>query len=471
MNNSDVLLMAVKNLMKRKLRTFLTALGVIVGSLCIVIVISISIGINRNMEQQLDNFGDVTVITINNWNAYYGNSKNEDILDDEALKEISALKGVEIATPVMEMYFYVKSGRYTNQINIRGLRPDAMEKLGYKAAEGRLLTTEDTLELVFPQNVVDSFINPNDRSRPGGMYYGGMYFGGVDTYDLDGFSGEKEKPKPLVDVFNDRMTMSFDYMYIQKPDPNYTPDVKPPKPYTVTCVGILGEGTNWELSYYTVMNIDELKKIKVEYDKWQKAMYGIRGAQTTYGYERAMVKCKDAKSVKGVSDAINRDYTFSYVYSPTEWVDQIKEMLTSLQMTLSVLGGFSLLIATIGIANTMFASVYERTREIGVMKVIGATLRDIRRLFLLESAIIGLVGGLVGIGVSFAASMLINKYGISFFTQMTDMYGEGSSQISYIPGWLCLLSLGVTALIGLISGYFPARYATKLSALTAIRTE
>lgn len=474
MTNIDVLQMAVKNLLKRKLRTVLTALGVIVGALCIIIVISISIGLNRNMEAQMDNFGDITVIQIYNWSAFSGYDKNNTVLTDEIIDEIMAMPGVEVATPVMDMYFYMKSGRFVNQIMMRGMRTDAMEAMGYRAAEGRLLTPDDTLAIVFSQSAVESFYNPNDRrnSRPG--YGGGMMFGmkggGIIIDGGMGVSVEEERPKPNVDVFNDRMTMSFDYMYTQPNDPNYTPDVRPPRAYTVTGAGILGESTNWELSYYSVMNIDEMKKIRIEYDQWQRAQSGGAGGQQTHGYERAMVKCTNANSVRAVSEKIQASHSFDYVYTPTEWIDQVKDTMQSLQITLGILGAVSLLIATIGIANTMFASVYERTREIGVMKVIGATVRDVRRLFLLESAIIGLVGGTIGIILSLAVSFILNNIGIQFFTQMV-MFGSDGGQLSYIPGWLCLLSFGITALIGLVSGYFPARHATRLSALTAIRME
>jgi len=129
----------------------------------------------------------------------------------------------------------------------------------------------------------------------------------------------------------------------------------------------------------------------------------------------------------------------------------------------------SLFVAAIGISNTMVMSIYERTREIGVMKVIGASLKDIRRLFLLEAALIGVFGGVLGAGLSLGVSKIINNYGIPFFDNM--VYGANESDISAIPAWLCLFALGFSAVIGLVSGYFPARRAMKLSALTAIRTE
>ena len=119
-------------------------------------------------------------------------------------------------------------------------------------------------------------------------------------------------------------------------------------------------------------------------------------------------------------------------------------------------------------------STVERTKEIGVMKVIGASLRDIRKLFLLESAIIGFLGGAMGVGVSYIASYVLNEQGLGFFKFIDtySYYGEVQAmQVSIIPLWLSGLSLLFAAVIGLAAGFFPAQRATKLSALAAIRTD
>lgn len=140
-----------------------------------------------------------------------------------------------------------------------------------------------------------------------------------------------------------------------------------------------------------------------------------------------------------------------------------------MQAVLGGIGAVSLLVAAIGITNTMVMSIYERTKEIGVMKVIGASLRDIKRLFLFESAIIGLLGGIIGVIFSEILSFLINKFGGNFL----DFLGPGGegTKISIIPLWLVLASMAFSALIGVISGYYPAKRAMNLSALEAIRTE
>ena len=111
----------------------------------------------------------------------------------------------------------------------------------------------------------------------------------------------------------------------------------------------------------------------------------------------------------------------------------------------------------------MMMSIYERTKEIGVMKVLGCDLRNIRTLFLMEAGFIGFIGGIVGLILSFVISMVMNK-----LAQAAEEYMSG---ISYIPAWLVVLSLVFAVVVGMLAGFFPARRAMKLSPLAAIRNE
>ncbi|NLL23648.1 MAG: FtsX-like permease family protein, partial [Tissierellia bacterium] len=139
-----------------------------------------------------------------------------------------------------------------------------------------------------------------------------------------------------------------------------------------------------------------------------------------------------------------------------------------IQAVLGGIGSISLIVAAIGIANTMVMSIYERTREIGIMKVIGASVRDIRLIFLTEASLIGLLGGVLGISLSIGISQLLNF--IFSQTEAGVRLGD-DAVISIIPPWLILLSLIFSSLIGLMAGYYPAKRATKLSAIEAIKTE
>ena len=147
--------------------------------------------------------------------------------------------------------------------------------------------------------------------------------------------------------------------------------------------------------------------------------------------------------------------------SNVEWMNQVQEQSRSIQMALGGIGAVSLFVAAIGIANTMMMSIYERTKEIGVMKVLGCDMGAIRNMFLAEAGFIGLIGGAAGLMLSYGISAIIN-----FVTKAT--YASG---ISYIPIVLVLLAMVFAVFMGMFAGLFPALRAMRLSALAAIRNE
>ena len=151
--------------------------------------------------------------------------------------------------------------------------------------------------------------------------------------------------------------------------------------------------------------------------------------------------------------------------------NEMQGQLGVIQMVLGCLAAISLLVAAIGITNTMIMSIYERTREIGVMKVLGCFIGNIRSVFLMEAGMIGLLGGAIGTGISYAISAVMNTLGGEAFAGVLGISTDGSSPISIIPIWLVLLALLFSTFIGLISGFYPANRAVKISALEAIRNE
>ena len=183
----------------------------------------------------------------------------------------------------------------------------------------------------------------------------------------------------------------------------------------------------------------------------------------------------NVESMDYVMDIQNQLTEMGYeVWSNAEWVESSQKTLGYVQIVLGGIGAVSLFVAAIGITNTMMMSIYERTKEIGVMKVLGCDLRNIRTLFLMEAGFIGFIGGVAGVVLSFIISFVINKVAGGAGSNMTGMIGvsmEGMEGISYIPFWLVGLSLLFAVLVGMVAGFFPARRAMKLSPLAAIRNE
>ena len=144
-----------------------------------------------------------------------------------------------------------------------------------------------------------------------------------------------------------------------------------------------------------------------------------------------------------------------------QYLEPLKQTSDMLQMVLGAIGALAMMVSAINIANTMVMSIYERTKEIGIMKVIGASLKDIRGLFLAEAAFIGFAGGVIGIMLSYLLSFIVNMVAS----------GQGSTMQSSIPVWLALGAIAFATGVGIVAGYVPANRAMKLSALTAIKTE
>ena len=179
-------------------------------------------------------------------------------------------------------------------------------------------------------------------------------------------------------------------------------------------VGQSGSEYDWSI----IMPFDTVKKYQKEIDKWNRqnsgsggGMYPVSSGSTDQGYQQVIVKADDINEVVNIMDQISE---LGYgCYSPIQILEDMQQQSAGLRQILLGIGIMSFIIAAIGIANTMFMSIYERTREIGIIKVIGAKLKDIKRIFLMEAWWIGLFGGLLGIGLSYLLSFLLNKFNVN----------------------------------------------------------
>ena len=225
--------------------------------------------------------------------------------------------------------------------------------------------------------------------------------------------------------------------------------VKKGKFYKVTPVGTMSEtGNNY--SWYSLMDINALKKLAKE----NKDFANI----DTEKYYQVQVKCNDIEDVAVVKKQID-DMGYG-IYSLQDALEMAKKSSQQLQLLLGGIGGVSLLVAAIGIMNTMMMSIYERKKEIGIIKVLGCRMGNIATLFLTEAAYIGFFGGALGLGISYGISTLLNNF----------LMAE-SGMRSVIPVYLAAFALVFSVSVALISGMYPAWKAMRLSPLAAIRAE
>lgn len=456
MNKIDLVRLSFKNFLRRKLRTILTILGVVIGTAAIVVMLSLGLGMTESFKQQISTMGSLNMITVDkyNYNEVTSSGQVKEVkLDDKTVKQFNTIKGVDAVTPILRTSLKFGSGKYVCYVNIIGIDPSVMEKFEFKLDSGRLLTKDDTNSVVFGKNISQQFYNPRNTRA--------MFF-------MMGGKGGQEQKGP-VDLLNDKLVMTTDMSYGEKRQGGAPQDdnTKPAKVYKALGVGLLAE-SNDEKSWSAYMNIEYLKKLMMEDVKRQsgKSVYN----DPRNGYERILVKVKDFNDVQKVQAEIKALGFGSS--SLMDILESMQKQSRTLQLILGGIGAISLLVAALGIANTMIMSIYERTREIGIMKVLGCLLGDIRRMFLMEAGFIGFMGGIAGLLLSEGLSLLLNTVSGGTLGSVGIGYGGGpGTKISVIPIWLALASVGFATLVGLISGFYPANRAMKLSALEAIKTE
>ena len=183
------------------------------------------------------------------------------------------------------------------------------------------------------------------------------------------------------------------------------------------------------------------------------------------GYGAAIAKADNTDNVKSVGDALKK---MGYgVTTAQDMLDGISKMFLALSIVFGVIGGISLFVAAIGIINTMAMAIYERTREIGVMRACGATKSTVRRLFTFEAALLGFLGGAIGLAVSYGIAQLGNVLADHFATSL-NIPIKG---LLTFPLWLILGALAFTTIVGFLAGVFPAMRAARLDPVEALRYE
>lgn len=445
MNRQDLLHLCLQNLLRRKARTVLTILGMVIGCSAIITMVSLGIGMRQAQEKALSELGDLTIITVRPPSG----TSNSGRLDQTLLGQLREMDGVAAVSPKLSLDVNSvtlssgDTGHYLAEwTNVVGVDTASMEDMGYEFLEGQpaLQSGQAVMGEYFAYNFRDTTLPEGadivDR-------YGGQW---------DDQGNQLTIPPPFFDPLNQTYTMEIS---------TDTGSFSVP-------VTLLGQVK----SDYSKGN-ETAEGLMIPMEDLLRLLARAKGvSESDLTYDSILVKVSRVNRVEGVE---NRIRAMGY---PTDSMEDVRKPMEKeaqhQQVMLGGLGAISLLVAALGILNTMIMSISERTREIGIMKALGCPVADIRAMFLAEAGAIGLVGGLLGCVFSVLLSGTINLISAALgpgelLTSLSG--GSSAAQVSVIPWWLLVFALAFSVLIGLGAGYYPANRAVRIPALEAIKRE
>ncbi|HLF02885.1 MAG TPA: ABC transporter permease [Anaerolineales bacterium] len=440
----DLLALIFENLGRRKARVAMTAIGVIIGTAAVVVLVSLGVGLQQTAQSQLFGIGDLSQIIVYPKYEFVGggggggpvivssssgNQNQPKQLTNKALKDLAGIPGVALVIPRDYIYGDARMlfGRLESYGSYIGLGLDDLEQIGLKAQGGTLRLSRGTA--IVGTYVAQNFYDP--KLRPG-----------------------QPSPEPP-DLLDKNIKI-----VIRKFSQDGSESTKT---YTVRVVGIIAETRN-EPDYAVYLPLNDVLAI----NSW---LGGKRVDRNREGYSQVVVKVADVGEALRVTDDITA-LGFD-AFAPQSIVQSLNQFFIILQVVFGGVGAIALLVAAIGIANTMTMAILERTREIGLMKAVGATNRDVLTVFLGEAGGIGFIGGVGGVIFGWVAGQVINTLGVAYMASQAAQSGAPPTEftVAATPLWLPIFALVFATVIGLLSGLYPALRAATLVPVQALKYE
>ncbi len=417
----DILRSALANLRRRPVRNVLTAAGVVIGIITLVAMVSFGVGVQKEVQRNFETIG-LENIFVNPLFAEtdefdpFAPPEPERALTPTAVTEIAQLPGVKIVTPILDL---------PRGVNVSLLTADG-QTIPVRITEGGegrfsfggtndLLVGEsvdegETQGIVLSNQLADTLL-------ASGQIYADLVGQAVALRAELPRGESQEFPSRIVGVRESFGSRTIDLGLAER-----------------------AAITTW----------------------W----FGQPDLLDTEGYDRLIVRANDLSSVPAVIEQID-----GLNFAPQSFeaiLDVANQVLSLLQALLGSVGALALLVAALGVANTMLMAIYERTREIGVLKALGASRREIRLLFMVEAGLIGLLGGFVGLILGALLGRLVDYIAHRY---LIEEGVTGVGLLSVIPPWLALGALAFAALVGVLAGLYPAARAARLDPVSALRHE
>lgn len=427
--------LAIGNLKRARARLAMTAGGVVVGTSAVILLIALTIGLQASAERGLGENATLTELNVYpSWELPTNSDPDSKPpqLDIPAVNAFWRIPGVAAVIPAAGLRggAEIRSGDYAAYPQIIGVDPSLLPYMGVTAAQGDLALEEDEGQIIVGAAV-------------------GTYF----------FDPEAEEWEQItVDMFNEPLRMTIWNMNGEQ------------QRVDLVVRAVLAPGNSFEGSI--IMPIRDL----VALNEW---INNTEFDPKTFTFDQITVRATSRETVNGVLEAI-KDLGYQ-VYGMADYLNQLNQFFSTMRLMLGGVGGVALLVAAFGVANTMTMAILERTKEIGLMKAIGATDGNVLTVFLIEAGLVGFVGGVVGVLLSLGIQNLVNQ-AIANAPPPTDGSGGGMSflpidptqlggGLMIIPSELILFAIVLATSVGLFAGLYPALRAARMAPVLALKSE
>ena len=418
-----------QHIKKNKLRVFMTILAATMGCAFLIVLASIGFGIQDTMRNEILQDQAITEVEVY--------PKENEELNLEEIKSVPYIGAIVQRTSVDVMTsFHLEDRMITGNLQLTDMKEEEQSNL--KLSEGRL--PQNDSEIVVGYHFAQNLWTDAERTK---------VEEGVEEADLP-----KGYEKSII---GKKVSLSLQ---------PYDAETAFPEQWNFTVVGVVDNpAKDWIVDQRVLMDKSWLPELT--------GVYEANAGQIPENFTNTTTKIytSSLEHVKSVTKDL-KDMGYN-VYSVSEQLEQIDVFFMAFKIGLIFVGTIAILISSIGIFNTMTMAVTERTREIGVMKAIGASPKLIQRLFLMESAWIGIIGTVLAVIISYAVSFLAN-----WLLPMVvgaalgeDGLQDLSITFSLIPWQLVVLASAISIGVAMISGWRPARKATKIDVIQALRQD
>lgn len=461
MKGYDLLDLAVRNLRQSKLRNGLTTVGISVGVASLVAMLSLGVGLQQLATRRLAGSGMFDTVFVTSKQDFRDFNRDEDrkdqhpenapVLDEPARLKMTQLQFVNEVVPEIRVMGEIVYNEKTHFGFVTGLPMSARENEAFDSLQGKFFSRSDAEEVILLKDFARELEPTNPASLIGKqvtLRYGERQPLAADSDTVgrptmsDGQSSNSANPSPD----------SYGFSVVRKMQALKVVGIIDDEPYG-------GMRTVSRGRIFLPVDLTE----KLNMAQFTDMRSSLRGGGKNY--QTLTVRVKDPAKVEQVQDAIKQMgfRTFSIL----DATKSLRRFFTVLDLFLGIFGSLALAVATLAIINTLVMAVLERRREIGVMKAIGASDGDVKKLFFTEAGAMGFFGGLLGIALGFAIGKAIN-IGTGIYLRNHQLPAE---PVWILPPWLIGAAIVFSVLVSLLAGLYPASRAAKLDPVQTLKYE